>query len=120
ELAYALKNNIKYGSVKNAKGKAIKADAASVTAAAKATAVPDDFRDLSITNADAEDAYPISGTVFCIVYVKQPAGKGKPIQDFLTWVLPDGQKRCEKLDYAPLPENVVKKAEEKVKAIEAK
>src|SRR2546423_15078930 len=52
ELIYAEQNKINYGSVQNAKGKFVKADLASTTAAAAAVAktMPSDFR-VSITNA---------------------------------------------------------------------
>src|SRR5690348_14924856 len=61
ELIYAEQNKINFGSVQNAKGKFVKADLDSTTAAAAAVAktMPSDFR-VSITNAPAFDAYPIS------------------------------------------------------------
>ena len=56
ELIYAIQNNIPYGKVQNAAGKFVKADLASVTAAAAGAAkiMPDDFR-VSITNAPGAD-----------------------------------------------------------------
>jgi phosphate transport system substrate-binding protein len=118
ELIYALKNDIPYGSVINAAGNPIKADMKSVTAAAATAEIPDDLR-YSITNAPGKDAYPIAGTVWAIVYTKQPARKAEPVREFLTWVTHDGQKLTEKLHYAPLPEVVVKKIDDKLKKIEA-
>jgi phosphate transport system substrate-binding protein len=118
ELIYALKNSIPYGAVKNQKGKAIKADMKSVTAAAATAEIPPDLR-YSITNSPGEDAYPIAGTVWAIVYVKQPADKAKPLADFLTWITHDGQRHCSDLHYATLPEGLVHKIEEKIKLIEA-
>ena len=52
ELIYAIQNSMPYGKVKNAAGVFVKADLASVTAAAAGAAksMPDDFR-VSITNA---------------------------------------------------------------------
>ena len=118
ELIYAVNNHIAYGSVKNVAGKAVKGDMASVTAAAATAKVPDDLR-YSITNAPGETAYPISGTVWALVYIKQPAAKVKPLTEFLTWVTHEGQKYCEKQHYASLPQVLVKKIEEKIKKIEA-
>jgi phosphate transport system substrate-binding protein len=120
ELTYALENKLSYASLKNHKKQVVKPDTQSVLNAAKAAEIPDDFRQLSITDADADQAYPISGVVFLIAFTKQQPGKGKALVDFLTWVLHDGQKRCEALHYTPLPENIVKKVDEKIKAIEAK
>jgi phosphate transport system substrate-binding protein len=118
ELIYALKSDIPYGSVRNAAGKPIKGDMQSVTAAAASAEIPDDLR-YSITNAPGKDAYPIAGTVWAIVYTKQPTKKAEPVRDFLTWITHDGQKYTEKLHYARLPEAVVKKIDEKLKKIEA-
>jgi phosphate transport system substrate-binding protein len=116
ELIYALKNDISYGSVLNSKGKAIKGDMKSVTAAAATAEIPDDLR-YSITNAPGKDAYPISGTVWAVVYAKQPARTAEPLREFLTWITHDGQQYTEKLHYAPLPEAVVKKIDAKLAKI---
>src|ERR1700688_4645187 len=62
ELIYAIQNKIAYGRVKNSSGAFVKADLASVSAAAAAVAkfMPDDFR-VSITNApENKAAYPIA------------------------------------------------------------
>src|SRR5262249_37062146 len=103
EITYALHNNIKFGLVVNKKGKAIKADLKSMTAAAAngLTDIPENLC-YSLTNADGEDSYPISGTVWAVLYVNQPA-KGKHVVDFLRWVTHEGQKYCEDLHYAKLP-----------------
>jgi len=117
EITYAIKSNIPYAQMVNKKGKTVKAEAKSVTAAAAATKVPDDLK-YSITNADADDAWPLAGTVWAIVYAKQPARKAEPLKQFLSRVAHDGQKLVEKLHYAPLPPEIVKKIDEKLKAIQ--
>src|SRR5262249_16670064 len=116
ELIYAMQNEIPFGAVINAKEKPIKASLKSATAAAAAATIPDDLR-YSITNAAGEDAYPIAGTVWALVYAKQPAGRAKMVADFLRWVTHDGQKHTEKLHYAALPESLVKKIDEKLEQI---
>jgi phosphate transport system substrate-binding protein len=99
--------------VQNAKGKFIKADLDSTTAAAAAVAktMPSDFR-VSITNAPGPDAYPISSFTWLLIPVqsKEPA-KGKIIKDFLTWMLGPGQEMTKPLTYAPLPEDVNKRVQ---------
>ena len=111
ELIYAEQNKIPYGSVQNAKGKFVKADLESTTAAAAAVAktMPSDFR-VSITNPSAPDAYPISSFTWLLIPVqsKEPA-KGKIISDFLHWMLGPGQEMTKQLTYAPLPEEVNKR-----------
>ena len=118
ELTYALKNNIPFASVINAAGKPIKADMKSVMAAAATAKIPDDLR-FSITNAPGVSSYPIASASWALVYVKQPAGKVKLLAEFLTWATHEGQKYCEKLHYAALPQVLVAKIEEKIKKIEA-
>jgi phosphate transport system substrate-binding protein len=105
ELIYAVQNNIPYGSVKNSSGNFVKADLASVTAAAAAVAkeMPDDFR-VSITNPSGKTAYPISSFTWLLIPQKfQDAGKRDAIKSFLKWMLTDGQGSVETLSYARLP-----------------
>jgi phosphate transport system substrate-binding protein len=68
ELIYAVQNKIPYGRVRNSAGEFIRADLASVTAAAAgaATNMPDDFR-VSITNAPGKAAYPISSFTWLLI-----------------------------------------------------
>ncbi len=111
ELIYAVQNNMSYGSVRNSSGNFIKADLASVTAAAAAAAkaMPDDFR-VSITNPAGKNAYPVASFTWLLVPAKIEDGeKRKVIVDFLHWMLKDGQKHAEPLAYAPLPKEVVAK-----------
>ncbi len=111
ELIYAIQNGISYGKVKNAAGVFVKADLASVTAAASgaAKAMPDDFR-VSITNAPGKNTYPIASFTWLLIpdKIDDPARK-QAIIDFLHWMLKDGQTMVESLDYAKLPKEVVAK-----------
>jgi phosphate ABC transporter phosphate-binding protein len=118
ELIYALQNDIKFGKVKNKAGEAITADLKSVTAAGDASLknIRDDLR-YSITDAEGKESYPISGTVWAVVYVNQPADKGQVVVDFLRWCLHDGQKLCDDLHYSKLPAGLVEKADKKLDMI---
>ena len=111
ELTYALQNNIAFGAVKNAAGNFVKADVASVSAAAAGAAkdMPADFR-VSITDSPGKTAYPISSFTWLLVPAKiQDASKRDAIKGFLKWMLTDGQGYCEQLSYAKLPKEVVDK-----------
>ncbi len=111
ELVYAVQNGIAYGKVQNAAGKFIKADLASVTAAAAGAVkgMPDDFR-VSITNAPGATAYPISSFTWLLIPAHiEDARKRDAIKDFLKWMLMEGQKYNEGLTYAQLPKPVVEK-----------
>src|SRR5882757_1667244 len=119
ELIYAVQNNIPYGTVKNSSGNFVKADLASVTAAAAGAVkeMPDDFR-VSITNAPGKTAYPISSFTWLLIPVqaKSPAN-GKILADFLNWMVNDGQKMAPALTYAPLPESVAEKVKVAIKQV---
>jgi len=118
ELIYAVQNNIPYGSVRNSSGNFVKASLAGVTAAAaSAPKMPPDFR-VSITNAPGKDAYPISSFTWLLIpeQSKDPA-KGKILNDFLNWMVTDGQKMTTALSYAPLPDNVVAEVKEAIKQV---
>jgi len=111
ELIYAVSNNIAYGSVRNAAGAFIKADLASVSAAAAGAAknMPDDFR-VSITDAPGKNAYPISTFTWLLIPEKfSDAAKRDAMKGFLKWALSDGQKYAKDLSYAELPKEVIAK-----------
>jgi phosphate transport system substrate-binding protein len=108
ELIYAVSNNIPYGSVKNSSGAFVKADLASVSAAAAKT-MPDDFR-LSITDPASKTAYPIASFTWLLIPEKfSDAGKRDALKGFLKWMLADGQNYAEPLSYAKLPKEVIAK-----------
>ncbi len=120
ELIYAIQNKMGYGKVRNSAGTFVKADLASVTAAAAGTtkAMPADFR-VSITNAPGKDAYPISSFTWLLIPSKIPdPAKKKALKDFLQWMLTDGQNMVEALSYAKLPKELVPMEQKTIAGIE--
>lgn len=121
ELAYAVQNKLPVAQVKNASGNFIDPSIDSVIAAAAGSAAntPEDLR-VSITNAAGAQAYPISSYTYILVYKNQKdAAKGKALVDFLWWGLHDGESFAKELQYAPLPDDIVKRAEAKINSINA-
>jgi phosphate transport system substrate-binding protein len=109
ELIYARQNKMTFGKVRNKSGAFIKAELASVSAAAAGVAMPDDFR-VSITDSAAKTAYPISSFTWLLVPEEiKDKQKEKVIVEFIKWMLGPGQKMTEALDFAPLPVPVVAK-----------
>jgi phosphate transport system substrate-binding protein len=110
ELAYAKQNRLPVARVRNAAGRFIEPTLASTTAAAQgaASALAKDVR-TPIVNSPAPDAYPIAGLTFLLVYrdQKDPA-KAKALADFIRWANSEGQEVAESLDYARLPQQIVK------------
>ena len=119
ELAYAVQNKLPVALVKNASGSFVEPSIDAVTAAAAASAAttPDDLR-VSITNANGATAYPISSYTYILAYKAQAdATKGKALVDFLWWGIHDGEQFAKDLQYAPLPDEIVKRAEAKINSL---
>src|SRR5262249_9724721 len=109
ELIFALSQKIPYGAVKNSAGDFVKADLASVSAAAASSSkdMPADFR-VSITNAPGKGAYPISSFTWLLIPAKfQDGAKHDPMKDLVKWGITAGEKDVEALSYAKLPKEVV-------------
>ncbi|HMS65667.1 MAG TPA: phosphate ABC transporter substrate-binding protein PstS [Ignavibacteria bacterium] len=116
ELIYALQNKLKYANVKNTEGEFISPNLESLTKAAEQSVaeIPADLRQ-SITNAKGKGSYPISSYTYILIYENQKdPSKGKTMKEFLTWALSTGESFAKDLGYAPLPADVVKKANEKI------
>lgn len=116
ELVYAQQNKIDFGSVQNRAGNFVKATEAGVTAAARAVTLPADTR-VSITNppASAANAYPIGSFTYVLVYQDQKYGnrtkaQAQALKNLLTWMVTDGQKYNEGLNYSELPANAQTRA----------
>jgi phosphate transport system substrate-binding protein len=121
ELAYAKQTDLAYATVQNQAGKFVEPSLEGISAAASAAvaSMPDDMR-ISIVNAAADAAYPISAFTYILVYEDQKdAVKGKALAEFLWWGTHDGQKLGPPLHYATLPPEVVAKVEAKLRALKA-
>jgi phosphate transport system substrate-binding protein len=119
ELIYALQNKLPVGLIKNKSGNFVPASLASVTAAATGALAntPDDLR-VSITDSPGADAYPVSSYTYILAYKEQKdTAKGKALVDYLWWCIHDGERFTNDLQYAPLPAEIVKRAETKINSI---
>ncbi len=123
ELIYALQNKMLYGTVKNKKGNFVTATLASTSKAAD-TSLPDDMK-VMLTDTDAPEGYPISGFTWILVYKDQGYGnraqeKAKELVKLLWWMIHQGQKYAEPLEYAPLSKKTVEKSERLIRSISYK
>lgn len=111
EYAYATQNKMTVGQVQNAAGKFIMPSGRTFQqAAAHANwATAKDFN-LVMTNAPGADSYPITASVFVLMY-KQPknAASSAAALKFFRWALTKGQKQAINLQYVPLPPALVKR-----------
>lgn len=114
EMTYALQNQIKFAALQNQEKEFILGSLEATTIAAdnSLSQIPDDLR-FSITNAPGKGSYPMSGTVWALIYEKQSGVKGKETVEFLKWVVREdgGQKYARDLHYAPLPKGLSERAE---------
>jgi phosphate transport system substrate-binding protein len=120
ELIYALQNKMVYGAIKNKAGKFIEPTTKSVTAAANVK-LPDDTN-ASLTDTDAPDGYPISSFTWLIFHKEQNYGgkskeKAEALAKMLRWVITDGQKFVEPLQYSPLSKDAVAKSQKIIQSI---
>jgi phosphate transport system substrate-binding protein len=113
EYAYVIQNKMTYALVQNAAGNYVSPSADSFSAAAASAdwANAKDF-DLVMTNAPGAQAYPITASTF-VLLPKQPKDKAKSDAAiaFFKFALEKGQPQASKLDYVPLPDDVVKQIE---------
>ncbi len=122
EQAYALANNFTYAAVKNSSGNYIVPTLASTSAAGTGLKVPADLRFTAI-NSPNPQAYPIASATFILVYqdlckagVKEQQAKG--VKTFLNYGLGAGQGQAQKLNYAPLPANLLTQSKAKVSSLQ--
>ena len=121
ELAYALKNNIPFATVKNKSGNYVVPTLDSVKAAADLPSFPADLR-FDLVDTAAPQGYPIAGTTWLIVYkdlskVMTNQDRAKALVDFLWWAIHDGQADSAPLFYAGIPAGLLAQDEAAVKSI---
>src|SRR3990172_2146191 len=119
ELAYAEQNRLPYASLKNHAGLFVEPTLEAISAAV-AGAMTELVKDLRapIINSHGEHAYPIAGLTYLLVYKEQDdKRKGEAVAKFLWWAIHDGQRYAPGLLYAPLPPQLVKVIEPKIKQV---
>jgi len=129
ELAYALENNMPFAAIQNPSGNYILPSLASTTAAAQAVAssgLPkgnENWSNVNLLNANAQNAYPIVGFSYILVYKElnvisgMTEARATALVEFLWYMIHDGQNLSSSLGYAPLPSNVVTLNEATIKSI---
>jgi phosphate transport system substrate-binding protein len=113
EYAYVLQNHMTYAVLQNSAGSFVAPSAASFSAAAASADWKNsrDF-DLIVTDAPGANAYPITATTF-ILMPRQPKDKARSqaALTFFRFALEKGQGQAQKLDYVPLPADLVQQVE---------
>jgi len=111
-IAYVLQSHFDYGLVENQAGRFPTPGIPSIAAAADALrSVPaGGRRGVSIVDppASAPDAYPISTFTYVLVPTATRPGIAPTLRRFISWAVTAGQRFGPKLDFAPLPQAVVR------------
>ena len=108
---YAFAQKIPYARIQNKRGELVEPTSESISVAASGE-IPADTR-TSITNADADGAYPISTFTWMIIYQEQNYANRSKEQavatlDLLEYILSDeAQSITSEVHYAPLPKKVI-------------
>lgn len=120
EQVFARQNRLPMAEIRNAFGEFIAPSIEATTAAAAGLAdriVGDDFR-LSIVNAEAEGAYPISSWTYLLIAPHfRDCARGAAILDVIRWALLERESDVLELNYAPLAPAVRVRALEALKQV---
>jgi phosphate ABC transporter phosphate-binding protein len=101
ELTFAIQHRLAYASVRNPAGRYLRADLASLTAAAQTAGTS---TSASLLNAPGPNSYPIATfTYFLLPKAAANSTQHAALLNFLRWMLTAGQRQCASLAYAPLP-----------------
>ena len=119
ELAYAVQNKMAYANVQNKSGKFITPTLASTTLSSNVDLPANS--EVSLTNTDNPNGYPISSFTWALIYKEQnyggrSAARAKMLLQLLWYNIHEGQKSCAPLNYAPLSKSAVKVAEKILKS----
>jgi phosphate transport system substrate-binding protein len=112
EYAYVLQNKMNYAALQNSAGNFVLPSAETFSSAAS-TADWKNAKDFNLvmTNAPGANAYPITASVFVLVPTNKDPGKTKAALDFFRYALEQGREQANKLDYVPLPTDLVQQIE---------
>jgi phosphate transport system substrate-binding protein len=123
ELAYATQNNLTTAEIENSSGSFVAPSPEGATACADAAApdLPEDLRVMIAgCSGDNPAIYPISGFSWIILYMEQgDAARGQALVATIDWLIHDGQQFGPALSYAPLPQRVVDRAEQRLAMVTA-
>lgn len=116
EAQYAIQSGVSMGLVQNASGNFVKATPKNLAAACHSVEAPAfDNLSASLTNAPGADSFPI--TSFDWLYLRTKTSDAKraaAMQEFLGWVLSDGQRVAGDAGYSELPSPLLKKVSARI------
>ena len=110
DLSDAKATGLQLAKVKNRAGKVVAPTLEGATAALAGAKVNPDLT-YNPLDAEGAEAYPITAPTWIIAYKNQTdKAKGEALKSFLRFMVTDGQKLAEEVDYAALPDSLRQKA----------
>lgn len=114
EYTYAVEAKLNCAQLENREGKFV-APAAANFAASAANA---DWNNapgflMMLTDQPGADSWPITGVTYILLRKDTSAERREALKDYFNWCFTDGAASASRLNYVPIPENVVKLIREK-------
>ncbi len=118
EYAYAKRNKIPYGQMKNRDGEFVMPDDETFkAAAASADWANTPGMGVLLTNQPGKQSWPATGASFILMHKTQAdALTGRAVLKFFDWAYKNGGQMATELEYVPIPAPVVKQIQELWKA----
>jgi phosphate transport system substrate-binding protein len=108
EFSYAKQNKLQTAQLENAKGLYIAPSLEAAEDALETVTFPENFR---VFVSNPSEGYPIAGMTWMMVYKKyKDPGKAAAVKSWIKWVLTEGQKINNQLDYVRVPQKVAQRA----------
>ncbi|MDP5338449.1 MAG: phosphate ABC transporter substrate-binding protein PstS [Nodularia sp. (in: cyanobacteria)] len=101
EYSYATQNKLKSALLQNKSGQFVAPSLQSANAALASVNFPDNYR---VFAGDPAQGYPIVGLTWMMVYKQYPnAAKANAVKKWINWVLTEGQKLNDDMNYTSIP-----------------
>lgn len=115
EYTYAVEGKFATVQLENRDGKFVKPSVETFSASAEKA----DWNNapgfyMLLTEQSGEKSWPITGVTYCLIRKDTPAKMREQLIKYFNWCFSDGASAAAKLNYVPLPENVVKLVRDKV------
>jgi phosphate transport system substrate-binding protein len=107
EASFANKSKLSVAQVQNSQGQYLAPTAENAKKALDSVTFPANFR---VFEGDPKEGYPITGLTWMMVYKKYDGDKGAAVKKWINWVLTDGQKLNNALEFSQIPDGVAKRA----------
>lgn len=117
EAAFARQNKIPMAQVQNQKGEFVAPTQEAANQALETVKFDPDFRVNQAALGNPTSGYPITGLTWIMVYrTYQQPGKADAVKRMVQWIMTDGQKVNDQLDYTRIPASVASQVVETVKS----